>query len=517
MLNWLRLITFVRGVRRQMAFCAAAQELGSVLTCPAEADFSDQYDELVQGFTDAAAQRQEVFSLKTQFDLLQSLRGDVRFLGIDSALPALNRAAASAAERLIDRAYQLCNHAELFSFQVYIESNEPSNYSSAQVADAMALCGTSITVQGSSTQGAATETLGVLALQPGLVNGNGRVARQDVTVLNIGNTALTLDLTGVVTHCSRVIGSPFGLSDIILRVGGTEMGRFVARLDGSFAPRLQFNTSELLTRLGRPSDSTEPIEIEMFRRTTTVNGCSNGNGGTFDFSLAERKIYTLRLSQPQSVAGTYVGTVTVSYQERQLTNFQVTVGPQRVLSQVFSSSLSTNLAGTGAMTARVVPGQPINFANLRLSAFSGDQSLLSTNRVDIGTTCARTISFSERHTLEIQGQHQFGLELRANAANGLFDVSGPASATGGTTKVASGSQTPTPASCGISPDEPPVTRSSFIFGSAEVAGTATIRTGVFSGSASGVVDLGSLLNNGDQTGAITGSATMTVTWFMTRQ
>jgi hypothetical protein len=353
-------------------------------------------------------------------------------------------------------------------------------------------------------------------LLPGAVNGAGRVQRHDITVANISNTQLTLDLAGLVTRCSRVIGSNIGGEDLILRVGGTEIGRFVLRVDGSFAPRLEFNTSQVLERLSRPNDSTDSIEIDIFRGATQAMSCADDSGGSFTFSLAERKMYTVRLAPEQPMEGVYVGTMSFNhdwqYRFNVLTN-------QRV-----SGSGSTLIRATALVRAIVIAGQPINVEVLRPTNISTNGSTTTEFRwVDL-SQCPRGF-YTDFETFAGDGRSVFfvsNLTGLVNASRSFAITSRVRVQAPGTTTVRQVRNIEPPFGPGCRPapgDTSTVVRSfqSDLDGLEQVTGSGTIRGGVLAGSARGTQNAVYWEISPFETGTSSGEAVTTVTWNLTRQ
>lgn len=506
---------FLRGIRRLLGICAAIQVLGGPPSCLNPAPFVSQYDEVTQGFENAAAAEQSVFSLRTDYDLLSNMRVDVNLLAGPAALPPLNTAVANAAERLFNRAYQLCNHAEMRVYFEYAVQGEPSNLSDGQMLDAMALCGTSLAVTGSSAFGPINETFGVLNWTPGAVKGAGRVARHDVEVINITDTQITVDLTGLHTRCSRVIGSPASADQLVVKVGDTLITKLNPPDPLSYSGRLILNTADILAALGRPSNSTDPIELDFYRSETDTLPCTIGSGDPVPIRWDERLMYKLRLEHRVSVAGTYVGTVTFSYTDQ--TNSDVRTVPNSSGEQVFATSSATaRMSGTAEMAATVMPGQGIAFSVIRPLIISASLNEAGVNRfAGFLRACDNiTINFTETFTTDDVRLDE--IRWNGNAVNGSFDVGATSAFHAIGVKRRQSTFAPL-ASCTPGGNADETFASSFVR-SVDVVGTGTIRGGVLSGSARGVVDLtedAGLMAG--FVGGITGSGEMTISWRLTRQ
>lgn len=506
---------FLRGIRRLLGICAAIQVLGGPPSCLNAAPFVSQYDEVIQGFENAAAAAQSVFSLRTDYDLLSNMRFDVNLLAGPDALAPVNTAVANAAERLFNRAYQLCNHAEMRVYFEYAVQREPSNLTRDQMLDAMALCGTSMAVTGSSAFGPINETFGALNWAPGAVKGAGRVARHDVEVINITDTQITVDLTGLHTRCSRVIGSATSADQLVVKVGNTEIARLAPPDPLSYSGRLTLNTADILFTLGRPSNSTDPIELDFYRSDTDTLSCTVNSGDPVPIRWDERLMYKLRLEHRVSVAGTYVGTVTFSYTDQ--TNSDVHTVPNSFGEQVFATSSATaRVSSTAEIAATVIPGQGIVFSAIRPSNFSASLNETGVNRfVSVRLCDNATINFIDTFTAD--GVRLNEIRWNANAVNGSFDVSATSVFDAFGFTKSQRTMSGLAAGCiggGIGEQTFP---NGFIR-SVDVVGTGTIRGGVLSGSARGIVDL--TADAGVAAGFVggtTGSGEMTITWSLTRQ
>jgi hypothetical protein len=500
--------TFLRGVRRQMGICAAVQELGSALACPAEADFADQYDELVQGFTDAAAGRESVYGLFADHDLLLGLKSDVNFLGFPSAEPALNRAISKSADRLIERAYQLCNTGELSTWGDYISGYNPTSFTGAQILDAAALCGTRMSIEGTSTVGDVRQPFGPLTVEPGDVRGTGRVQLQEITVDSLGTTQLTIKLVdSLPSRCSRVIGSPRGRESFFMRVNDVEISRYDLRPNGIYQELYINETSTIFEMLRRTPTSTDPLVIDIYRGATQVNGCTaDGSGGTYSFNLPERKIYTFRLVQSSTIAGIYIGSMEFRYQEQKTQNYE---DRNSVFFEVGNTSIRSSISATMVVTARITPGRPIEFLEFVPFSSSGSQVLVG-SRQFTGFGCTQTIRSSISSTLDSAVRTL--LLSNSLSASGTFDFGAEAFADVQTIEVNQSSDSGPAPGCN-SPISTTITTRGAITKRVDVLGTGTLRGGSFTGSARGVVDFAQPLS----LGSITGTGEMTVNWNLVRQ
>jgi hypothetical protein len=513
--------TFIRGVRRQVALCAAIQELGSALTCPTETDFADQYDELVQGFTDAAASREGVYGLYNDHELLLGLKNDASYLGIASAIPALDRAISKSADRLIERAYQLCNTGELAAFVTYIAGRDPTSFTSAQVLDAAALCGTSLTIDGHSTLPGIPQNYGPHNVVPGDVHGTGRVQLQEMLVSNLATTRINIRLNGMPSRCSRVIGSPHGQEPFFMRVNDVEIGRFDLRPIGIYQELYSNETSDLLARLRREPTSTDPIVIDIYRGATQVTGCSDGSSGTYSFNLPERKIYTLRVMPDQAVDGTYVGTMTYTYRDNLRTSRQSRPG-QPINEQI---STTSNLSATVELSVRavVVEGRPIAMDVLRTNSVGGGGTDGSTSRSL--SVCADTSSVTNSTTQFIDPIDTVPPNLsfiRAIAERSNFSISGALRVQGRSrgTRTATRTQTAFFGGFGCRESGPITTVGPSVNDYGQdfnLSGSGVFLGGTYMGSVTGSKDLSRSLDDNIVTGTQTGNAHLSVTWELRRE
>lgn len=311
----IQLETFRRGVRRLLALCAAARELGAELACPATEDYEPQYVELAFGFGNAADAREATGSLRLLFDQLVGLPAEAELFGMTEARAALRHALARIADRLMDRDYALCNHGALFEWRVWIEGGGISNRSPDLLRRAMAYCGiTATAARIEVADGGGEQRLDERSYTPGDIDGNGRVRQHAITVPRDGQVVLAVD--GRNTRCSRVLGAPeVLLQSVSLRVGSVEIGtiRLPSRFstEGPDQRELRFDLRELAGRLGRAADSMAPIVIDVWWRGLTGLPCSDSSGGTMTVAAEEEKLYTLELGFPRDPSG-WRGTIALA-------------------------------------------------------------------------------------------------------------------------------------------------------------------------------------------------------------
>jgi hypothetical protein len=511
--------TFIRGVRRQMGLCAAVQELGSALACPAEADFADQYDELVQGFTDAAAGREGVYGLHNDHELLLGLKNDVNFLGFDSAIPALNRAISKSADRLIERSYQLCNTGELSAWGDYIAANSPTSFTGAQLLDAAALCGTRLSIEGTSTVGGVRQPFGPLLVEPGGVRGAGRVQLQEVTVDSVGTSQITIKLlSSLPSRCSRVIGTPHGSESFFMRVNNVEIGRFELQPNGTYQDLYINETSTIFETLRRTPTSPDPLVIDIVRGATQVNGCDDGSGGTYSFNLPERKIYTFRLVQSSSVAGIYIGSMEFRYQEQRSSDFEDRSDNSSFL-DLAVGSIRTSISATMVVTARITPGRPIEFLAFVPFSVSGNK-ITSVQGATIGRSCPTSRQSTVNETI-VAGPSEVFVSSSSLPVSGDFEFTGSATVAGTSVVLSQFTLTgefTVPGQgniCTTISDN--LQERNVLSQVALVSGTGTLRSGTFTGSARGVEDFSGTVVTGTERLTLLGSGEMSVTWNLVRQ
>jgi hypothetical protein len=289
---------FRRGVRRLLALCAAAGEIGAPLTCPLTTDYEPEYSELGNGFAAASDERQHQGSLRLMFERLLPLAGEAAAFGLTQAAQDLRNALASIADRLMDRAYALCSHGELHEWRVYVEQGGFSRRGFAAVQRAMAYCGIGASAAALRRAADGTEQRGeARPFAPGAFDGAGRTLTRSVSVVHDGFVAIAVG--GDSTRCSRVLGTPQAIETVSVRTGSTQLGD--VELNSQFRPEqresreIQFSVRHLLEVLGRAPDAMDPIELAIWRRGVAPLACTDSNGAPMVVAADEVKLYTLEL------------------------------------------------------------------------------------------------------------------------------------------------------------------------------------------------------------------------------
>lgn len=391
-----QLETFRRGVRRVLALCAAAQQLGSALTCPLTVDFEGQYAEIADGFAAAAGERENSGSLRVLFEQLLPLPAEAELFGRPQAVPALRSTLALIADRLMDRAYALCNGAELFEWRIYVESGGPSRRSGETLRRGMAYCSIALSA-GFDPENDSAQFV------PGSLDGVGRVAER--TLSGPFDSHLLPLIAGTATHCSRVIGTPAGNEPLIVRVSTKTIVEIPALGEEHdyVGGVLQFDIPFILATIGRPADSTDPIRIDIFRGAVALPGCTDSRGDPLTISAPEALLYSLTLKrQPLDVSltmpATLSGATTITVQARDpatdtpaagaAVSFSVTGGS-------VSSGGVTNAEGQLSATLTPVFGQASVTVTADVRATNGTRgSATATSVVELPRRWAGSISMT---------------------------------------------------------------------------------------------------------------------------
>jgi len=300
---------FQRGVRRLLALCAAAGEIGAPLTCPLASDYAPEYSELGNGFAAASGERQHQGGLRLMFERLLPLAGEAAAFGLEQGAQDLRQALAAIADRLMDRAYALCSHGELHEWRVYVEQGGFSRRDFAAVQRAMAYCGIGASAAALRRAADGSEQRGEpRPFAPGSFDGGGRTLTRSVSVVHDGFVAIAVG--GDSTRCSRVLGTPQAVETVSVRAGSTQLGEI--ELNSQFRPEhresreIQFSVRHLLEVLGRAPDAMDPIELAIWRRGVAPLACSDASGAPMVVAADELKLYTLELDfgtlRPETLA-----------------------------------------------------------------------------------------------------------------------------------------------------------------------------------------------------------------------
>ena len=294
--------TFRRGVRRVLALCAAARELGATLDCPLAADLDPEYTEIANGFSAAANERESQGNLRLLFDQVAALPAEAELFALPQAAPALRDTVAVIADLLMDRAYVLCNGGELFEWADYIEQAGPSRRSVQTVRKAIAYCGLNLTAKSLRSTESGMATVGEVQFAPGSLDGVGRTTKHSFELPF--DAFVGFAPVGSSVHCSRVVGTPEGTESLILRVGDHPLEVFRPVFVGSsFGPGREatLGIAAILADIGRAADSTDPIRIDVYRGAVNVAGCSDSRGNPLTISLPETLLYSLTLEPPHTI------------------------------------------------------------------------------------------------------------------------------------------------------------------------------------------------------------------------
>jgi hypothetical protein len=290
---------FGRGVRRLLALCRAAGDLGAVLTCPVPADYDPEYTELANGFAAASGEREHQGSLRLLLDQVLPLPAEAALFGLREAEPALRATVGLIADRLMDRAYALCSHGELFEWRAWADGGAPTSRSAATLAQAMALCGVQATARRVSVDSSGAEQLGEpQTFEPGTLDGTGRLAARTLTVPFDGRVLVTA--TGPALRCSRVIGTQLRDESLELRIGAEVVG-FLALTGAGDDPapsEARLDVASLLAQIGRAEGSTDPVVVEVWRPAAGPLACADSGGGTLEVLAEAQRLYTLTLQPP---------------------------------------------------------------------------------------------------------------------------------------------------------------------------------------------------------------------------
>ncbi|MBX3636366.1 MAG: hypothetical protein KF683_13435 [Rubrivivax sp.] len=310
--------TFVRGLRRVLALCAAARELGADLACPAAADLEGEFLELAYGFVAASNERQHLAGLRSLFDRLLPLPAEAALFGLPAAERDLRESVAYIADRLMERAYALCSHGELFEWRVYVEHGGHSTHGTQTLARAIAHCGVQGEVVGLTREGQGDWQRGdALPLLPGTLAGNGRTGARTLTLPFNGRVVVALN--GPALRCARVIGMPETRDEALeLRVGSVVVGRIPLVASGdadATSPReAALDLPRLLADAGRAPDSTDPVTIDVWREAAGPLHCFDSGGGLLEMQTAAQRLFSIVVEPPRPSG--WSGTVRVRMDER---------------------------------------------------------------------------------------------------------------------------------------------------------------------------------------------------------
>lgn len=289
---------FMRGVRRLLALCAAAREIGADLACPRTEDFEPEFQELANGFAAAADERQHQGTLRLLFERLLPLVPEAQLYGLPAAERDLREALARIADRLMDRAYALCSHGELFEWRLYVAQGGYSRRGDEAVQRAIAYCGVQASASavlrredGSEQRGEARE------FAPGDLDGRGRTLQHALPVKHEGLVAIAVG--GESTRCSRVIGMPQANEVVSVRAGTVSLATI--ELNSAANPErrerreVQLSVRHLLETLGRRADSMDTIELAVWREPVAPLHCFDSQGGLVLVQAGEVRLFTIEL------------------------------------------------------------------------------------------------------------------------------------------------------------------------------------------------------------------------------
>jgi hypothetical protein len=288
-----------RGVRRLLALCAAAQDLAAPLTCPVPSDYEPEYTELANGFYAASGEREHQGGLRLLLDPLRALLPEAALFGFSQAEPALREAIARIADRLMDRAYALCSHGELFEWRAWADFGAPTGRTSQAIASAMAHCDLRLTAQRITVDEQGVEQRGdAQTYEPGTLAGDGRIDARTLTLPF--DARLLITASGPTTRCSRVIGTPDVAESLSLRVAGQVVGSLglARRFDPQTPSEARFDLARLLRDIGRAEGSTDPVVIEVWRPAVGPIACTDSGGGTLALQTEETRVATLTVQPP---------------------------------------------------------------------------------------------------------------------------------------------------------------------------------------------------------------------------
>lgn len=331
-------VSFAPRLRRALSWCRVAQLLNAQpIACPNVTDFQLSFSQLIVGISNVASATEELYELRNQYKKVLPLAAEAAAFGADNAEEFLRRLSADLADLLIKRAYAICNHGDLYDFLLMIELGAPSSYSADTLRNDLAYCGTQVVARvldNANVLIAANER----TLLPGGVD-DVRPDRSKSTPVPLDG-ALSMTLTGRATSCSRVIGAPLGTDELVVKVGTTELQRFFHN-SGDFNGQFDISKAALLTKLGKPADSKDPIEIEVWRENVVVRGCADENDVAFNVVLPDVKLYTVTVGDVVSTNSVVVrgAFLTADY------NFSASYGGVVPEGGTSSSSLDLNANG----------------------------------------------------------------------------------------------------------------------------------------------------------------------------
>lgn len=432
-----QLDTLKRGARRLFALCAASQELGASLTCPTAADFEGQYSELVDGFTAAAHEREDGSNLRLLFDQLLPLPQEAEVFGLPEAAPALRNTLALIADRLMDRAYELCNEAELFEWLLHVEGGGESSRSVETLRRAMAYCGVQVSVH---TEPVRAGEVSDTSMAPGTLDGTGRSVERTLTMPFDGS--VEFKTRGASTHCSRVIGAPVGNEPLILKVGDKQLDR-IAAVNGSYDGGVVLrNIPDLIAAVGLSVQSTRTLRVDVYRGAVSVPGCSDSRGNALAIVAEETLLYsltlkdsrglTLLLESPATLSGPAIVSVKASEGNSPAVGASVSIS----VSGGFSSGDGvTDAEGSFSFTLTPTPGEATVTLGVEVVAVDGARGQIAkvfvvaaprswSGTISMNSTFINRIAGSTDQTTTFSARRVVEVSLEAEEGSKTFTVMG---------------------------------------------------------------------------------------------
>lgn len=284
---------FHAGLTRLLAWCAAGLQMGMDVRCPDSETLAIEMAEVLEGFSIAVGLADDLAVLQRQGADLVRLAATAQMLGIPGgAGQDLLALAGRVGTRIVDRAYALCSMIDLLPW-ADVDAALPGAYDADLVRDAMLYCGTGVRASARDSAGNDIASA-ALALQGGDAQGNGAVGGASMTVPTEGSVVMRF--TGPAMRCTRVIGSPAGADEIVWRVGAVELARRPHDGNRFNGPDVVLSMPALRRTLGQAADSREPITVEIWRVTVSMD-CELDDGPR-RVTWADTRLYSLMLLPP---------------------------------------------------------------------------------------------------------------------------------------------------------------------------------------------------------------------------
>lgn len=382
-------LSFKTGLAKSLAWCGVAKRLDNAFDCPVPADYDPDIAEISQGLENAALDTLDPYLLRVK--LVET--GDVAlmaaafdFIYIQNGLEAVR---ANILNKLIERAYALCNTHDLYKFKISMIYGDKSAFTPVMIDADLAYCNVKIDHSAShrlpdGTQGAIAAAAGNLL--PGDAYGNRPESLHTFTLPPDAGLLLNIAPTTRATACSRVIGAPFATDEsLVFKIGTTELGRARPDANGFYsagAALLQMNDLvNTATALGLLPVGADAIALDIYRVNASVPGCTDDDGSNYTLIVSDSKLYSLVLKLPGLTVTANFGTSPISLRITE-GNGSPSVGATVALSasNAIVDPTSAIADGTGTVSFNLTPNQgasSVNFVANVHSVISGKDVVFS--------------------------------------------------------------------------------------------------------------------------------------------